>query len=117
MKRGPSAWSADLRFPSWDTVIWRAVDFQAMPASLATELPRAYVRFARTVPRQDALRIATEAARAADGKSAELYPRVEPLAVWFLTLTTNERYRRSRAVSSSYFSCCARTSPVCFWRA
>ena len=71
---------ADFRFPSWDTVIWRAVDFQAMPASLANELPRAYVRFAPTVPRQDALRIATDAARAADGTNAELYPRVQPLA-------------------------------------
>lgn len=71
---------ADFRFPSWDTVIWRAIDFRAMPASSANELPRAYVRFARTVPRQDALRIATEAARAADGTNAELYPRVQPLA-------------------------------------
>lgn len=71
---------ADFRFPSWDTVIWRAVDFQAMPASLANELPRAYVRFSRTVPRADALRIATDAARAADSRNAELYPRVQPLA-------------------------------------
>jgi putative ABC transport system permease protein len=71
---------ADFRFPSWDTVIWRAVDFQAMPASLANELPRAYVRFSRTVPREDALRIATDAARAADSRNAELYPRVQPLA-------------------------------------
>ena len=71
---------ADFRFPSWDTVIWRAVDFQAMPASLVNELPRAYVRFSRTVPRDDALRIATDAARAADSRNADLYPRVQPLA-------------------------------------
>lgn len=71
---------ADFRFPSWDTVLWRAVDFQAMPASLANEQPRAYVRFGRTVPRQDALRMATDAARAADGRNADLSPRVRPLA-------------------------------------
>ena len=94
-----------------------SLEAQAMPASLATELPRAYVRFARTVPRQDALRIATEAARAADGKTQNFTRGLSHLPVWFLTLTTNERYRCSRAVSSSYFLCCARTSPVCFWRA
>lgn len=71
---------ADFRFPSWNTVIWRAVDVQAMPASLANELPRAYVRFAPNVPRPDALRIAAEVARAADSRNAELWPRVQPLA-------------------------------------
>lgn len=71
---------ADFRFPSWNTVIWRAVDVQAMPASLANELPMAYVRFAPNVPRSDGLRIATEAARAADSSNAELRLRVEPLA-------------------------------------
>jgi putative ABC transport system permease protein len=71
---------ADFRFPSWNTVIWRAVDYRAMPASVANELPRAYVRFASNVPRTDALRIATEAARAADSRNAELFPRVRPLA-------------------------------------
>ena len=39
-----------------------------------------YVRFARDVPRQDALRIATDAARAADPANAKLTPRVNPLA-------------------------------------
>jgi predicted permease len=71
---------ADFRFPSWNTVIWRAVDFHAMRASLANELPRAYVRFAPNVPRPDALRMATEAARAADSGNLALWPRVEPLA-------------------------------------
>jgi putative ABC transport system permease protein len=71
---------ADFRFPSWNTVIWRAVDYRAMPASVANELPRAYVRFAPNVPRVDALRIATAAARAADSRNAELYLRVRPLA-------------------------------------
>jgi putative ABC transport system permease protein len=71
---------ADFRFPSWNTVIWRAVDHQAMPPSAANELPRAYVRFASNVPRAEALRMATDAARAADSRNAELYPRVQPLA-------------------------------------
>jgi putative ABC transport system permease protein len=71
---------ADFRFPSWNIVIWRAVDHRAMPPSAANELPRAYVRFASNVPRVDALRIATEAARAADSRNAELYPRVQPRA-------------------------------------
>ena len=70
----------DFRFPSWNTVIWRAVDVQAMPASLANELPSAYVRFSRNVPRPDALRMATDAARLADGTNAELRSRAEPLA-------------------------------------
>lgn len=71
---------ADFRFPSWNTVIWRAVDFRALPPSLANELPRTYVRFARDVPRADAVRIATDAARAADSGNEKLSLRVQPLA-------------------------------------
>ena len=67
------------RFPAWDTVIWRAADFDALPASAADQYPMAYVRFA-DIPREDALRIATEAAREADPRNAELRPHVEPLA-------------------------------------
>lgn len=71
---------ADFRFPSWNTLMWRAVDYRALQASVTNELPRAYVRFAPKVPRVDARRIATEAARAADSRNAELYLRVQPLA-------------------------------------
>ena len=71
---------SEFRFPSWDTVIWRAVDFEAAAASTPRERPMVYVRFARDVPRQDALRIATDAARAADPANAKLTPRVNPLA-------------------------------------
>ncbi|HEX5107263.1 MAG TPA: ABC transporter permease [Vicinamibacterales bacterium] len=71
---------ADFRFPSWNTVLWRAVDFRAMPASVMGERPRAYVRFSPNVPRADAARIATDAARAADSGNAELALRVQPLA-------------------------------------
>ena len=59
---------SEFRFPSWDTVLWRAADFAA--ASARDQYPMAYVRFAVRVPREDALRIATEAARAADPKNA-----------------------------------------------
>ena len=68
------------RFPSWDTVIWRAADFSAVPALAADQYPMAYVRFAGDIPREDALRIATEAARAADPRNAELRMRVRPVA-------------------------------------
>jgi putative ABC transport system permease protein len=67
---------ADFRFPSADTVLWRPTDLNRSPEELAL----AYVRFARGVPRDDALRLATEAARAADARNATLRPRVSPLA-------------------------------------
>jgi putative ABC transport system permease protein len=67
---------ADFRFPSADTVLWRPTDLNRSPGELA----RAYVRFARGAPRDDALRFATAAARAADARNAKLIPRVYPLA-------------------------------------
>jgi putative ABC transport system permease protein len=69
---------SDFRFPRWDTVIWRAIDFMAV--STYADFPMAYVRFAPNVPRPDALRIATEAARAADARNAKVWPRLRPLA-------------------------------------
>ena len=71
---------AEFRFPAWDTVIWQAVDFEAPAASSAADLPMAYVRFAPGVPRADALRMVTEAARTADSSNATLRPWVQPLA-------------------------------------
>ena len=73
---------SEFRFPSWDTVLWRAADFAA--ASARDQYPMAYVRFDVRVPREDALRIATEAARAADPKNAGLRPHVRPLAGFVL---------------------------------
>jgi predicted permease len=67
---------ADFRFPSADTVLWRPTDLNSSPGELAL----AYVRFARGVPRDDALRLATEAAGAADARNATLRPWVYPLA-------------------------------------
>jgi putative ABC transport system permease protein len=68
---------SSFRFPSWNTVIWRAVDFEA-PAAM--ERPRVYVRFAPEVPREEALRMATEAARDADSANANLRVLAYPLA-------------------------------------
>jgi len=71
---------ADFRFPSWDTVIWKPIDFDALPAGRADERARAYVRFVPDIPEADALRIATDVAHAADATTAKLVPRVQPLA-------------------------------------
>lgn len=71
---------SEFRFPSWNTVIWRPIDFDALPAPRANDRPMVYVRFATTMPRADALRIAANAARAADAANAELRPRVRPVA-------------------------------------
>jgi predicted permease len=66
---------ADFRFPSSATVLWRPTDLDR-PGQMA----QAFVRFAHGVPREDALRLATDAARAADAKNTELRPWVSTLA-------------------------------------
>jgi len=65
----------DFRFPSADTVLWRPTDLRR-----PGETAQAYVRFAGGLPREDALRLATAAARAADAQNATLRPWVYPLA-------------------------------------
>jgi putative ABC transport system permease protein len=56
------------RFPEWNTVVWKPIDFSAPPPTPSGEAPRpqAYVRVASGVPLDDALRLATSAARRAD---------------------------------------------------
>ena len=66
---------ADFRFPTADTMLWRPDDL-----STPGQLVAAYGRFARGVPRDDALRLATEAARAVDTSNAKLRARLLPLA-------------------------------------
>ncbi len=66
---------AAFRFPSADTVLWRPTDLSG-----ADERATAYVRFSRAVPREDALRLATDAARTADPLNAGLRPWLFPLA-------------------------------------
>ncbi len=82
---------AAFRFPSWDTAIWRPIDFQLLAASDAKRQAAVYVRFASSMPRHDALRLATAAARAADPATARLWTRVDPLADEFL----DPYYRRA----------------------
>lgn len=71
---------SEFRFPKWDTVIWRAIDFATLSTTNANEYPMVYVRFSTHMPRGDALRLARDAARAADARNAKLEPRVRPLA-------------------------------------
>jgi len=63
------------RFPSAATMLWR-------PTNLGHdgERARAYVRFAPGVPREDALRLATDAARRADPKIPTLRAWAYPIA-------------------------------------
>ena len=70
---------SDFRFPRWNTEIWRAIDFTA-PMTQVAAFPMVYVRFAANMPRADALRLAQDAARAADARNAKLEPQVRPLA-------------------------------------
>lgn len=57
---------AGFRFPEWNTVIWKPIDYSAPPPALVAELPQPYVRVAAGVPMDDALRRAAEAARRVD---------------------------------------------------
>lgn len=82
---------ADFRFPSWNTAIWRPIDFQAPSGADAERRRVAYVRFAANMPRRDALRMATNAARAADAANARLWTRVQPLVDAF----RNPYYQRA----------------------
>jgi putative ABC transport system permease protein len=68
---------AEFRFPSASTVIWRASSFDDPKGTR----PVVYVRFRTDLPRADAERIATTAARSADSvtATANRYLRVQPL--------------------------------------
>lgn len=71
---------ADFRFPVWDTQIWRADSFSPSRGTGTTlQLPRAFVRFAPGIPREDALRIAMISAQAVDASTANQWPQTEPL--------------------------------------
>lgn len=59
--------ASDFRFPEATTLLWRPTDLNHQPAELA----RPYVRFASGIPRDDALRMATEAARAVDARARQ----------------------------------------------
>src|SRR5258708_11492581 len=56
----------DFRFPAWNTMVWRPVDYSAPPPALAGQIPQAHVRPASRAPLKSAARKATHTARAAD---------------------------------------------------
>lgn len=75
--------ASDFRFPVWDTQLWRADAFSPGRGTGTTlQLPRAFVRFAPGMPREDALRVATMTAQAVDAatanQSAQAAPVVRP---------------------------------------
>lgn len=67
---------ASFSFPSAQAVLWRPTDLRSKPGERAI----AYVRFTTAMPRDEALRLATEAAQAADTANAGLRPWVFTLA-------------------------------------
>lgn len=71
---------SEFRFPKWDTVIWRPLDFGALPPARKTVLPIPFVRFSAAMPQTDALRLATTAAHGVDSQSAKLRAEPAPLA-------------------------------------
>jgi putative ABC transport system permease protein len=72
---------SQFHFPMRDTVMWRPIDFDALASLRAKVRPTAYVRFATDIPRADALRLATMAARTADATTERLQARTRPLLV------------------------------------
>jgi putative ABC transport system permease protein len=83
---------ASFRFPAWDTALWRPIDFDSPPPALRAARATAYVRFAPDVPREDALRMATDAARAAHAENADLRPWVFPLAGFHFDVSAYPRH-------------------------
>ena len=63
---------ADFRFPQWDTVVWRPIQFESAILPPGADAPIAFVRFAAAVPQADALRVATSAAHQADATTATM---------------------------------------------
>jgi predicted permease len=72
---------ADFRFPNWDTVVWRPIDYFAPAPRLATELPAVYVRWAESMPAADAEARATQVLHATDGSMARMRVQLNPV-VW-----------------------------------
>jgi putative ABC transport system permease protein len=71
---------ADFRFPQWDTVMWRPIQFESPSLAPGLDAPMAFVRFASGMPQADALRLATDAAHTADPSTAKLTAQAEAMA-------------------------------------
>lgn len=80
------------RFPEWNTVVWRPLDFRAPPPALVSELPRAYVRVAPGVPTDDAIKTATDVARQAD---PSITPETSARALPMGALARDPYYQRA----------------------
>ena len=70
---------ADFRFPNWDTVLWRPVDFFAPAPRLADVLPAVYVRWPRQIPTPDVEARATQTLHATDPGMAKMRVELTPL--------------------------------------
>ena len=70
---------ADFRFPNWDTVVWRPIDFFAPAPELTTMLPAVYVRWPRQIPKADAEARATQILHATDPGMAKMRVELTPL--------------------------------------
>jgi predicted permease len=70
---------AAFRFPTWDTVLWRPIDYAAPPPAHARAQPIPVARFGGR-PRADALAIATRIAREVDGTLAGHVAAARPLS-------------------------------------
>jgi predicted permease len=79
---------ADFRFPRWDTVVWRPIDYFAPPPALANLLPTVHVRWARQIPWTDAEARATQVLHAADPAMAKAVVQLNPL----ISANRNDEY-------------------------
>ena len=107
---------SEFRFPQSDTVIWRPINYDAPPPARQADRPTAYVRFAPSLPREEAIRLATDAAHAADGTTAKLYPQANPWLDSNSMTTRNAPFRCWPAPSSWCSWSCAPTSAACCCR-
>jgi predicted permease len=70
---------ADFRFPHWDTVLWRPIDYFAPAPRLADLSPAVYVRWARQMPTVDAEKRATVVLHATDPAMAKMRVQLDPI--------------------------------------
>ena len=82
---------ADFRFPRWDTVIWRPIDYFAPPPALRTEQPVAYGRWTAATPADTVAARATATLHATDPKMSKQRAFLDPL----VTSNRNEYYKRA----------------------
>ena len=72
---------ADFRFPNWNTMVWKAANFETPQAAAANDRPSVYVRFAPNMPNADALGMATAVARESHRPYAGMSVRSRALAI------------------------------------